>query len=251
MPNDKSRITKVNQSPGAKPVGEAPPSQYFRFGIGHSDLIRIWGFGILISILAGCSSPNPANIQLRKQNQALREQITMLNRRHDGDVATIDSLQRDHGSIPTLPQERLARLFTTDGLQLGHMTGGYRNENSTSPSDGFEVEVVPIDQQGDAIKAAGSFTIEAFDLDLPQHPLIGTWQFPLEAARQKFFDHLMLYTYVLECPWKQGLPRHPNLTIKVTFDDELTGRRFVAQRQIHVELQPTTQPGPSPTPVAG
>ena len=48
-----------------------------------------------ILALAGCGSPNPANIQLRKQNQTLQDQVDQLTAQHqrkDGLVAEIRSL---------------------------------------------------------------------------------------------------------------------------------------------------------------
>jgi len=232
------------------------------FGFRAWDLFRISGFGFRIStyayallalpLLGGCfSHPSAANIELRKQNAQLRDQITSLNRQHDGDQATIAAYQRQHGTVPSLSQASLDRLFTTHGLLLGHMTGGYRGDQSSAPSDGIEVEVVPTDQQGDAIKAAGAFTVEAFDLGDPKHALVGTWHFPLQQSRKMFYDHFTLYTYVLDCPWQHGPPKHSDLTVKVTFDDELTGRQFTVQRQVQVQLAPSTQPGPSATPTAG
>ena len=45
----------------------------------------------------------------------------------------------------------------------------------------------------------------------------------------------MLYEYVLTCPFERA-PSNANLTIKVTFTDELTRRAFDAQKQIKVTL---------------
>jgi hypothetical protein len=97
----------------------------------------------------------------------------------------------------------------------------------------LKVYVVPVDGQGMEIKAAGGFTVEAFDLGSPTHTLVGTWRFSLEQSRDLFVDRFALYTYVLPCPW-QTVPHHPDLTVKVTFDDELTGRQFIGQTQVKV-----------------
>jgi hypothetical protein len=192
----------------------------------------------LFLIASGCHTPDAANIALRKENAALSSQIDTLNRRHDADVASIDSLQGKKGpTTMALPQERIERLFTTHGLAFGVLTGGYNSDNSDGPSDGLEIAVYPTDDQGSPLKAAGSFTIQAFDLADPHDPLIGTWNFPLQQSRDLFYSHLSMYTYILKCPWQRP-PQHGDLTMRVTFDDELTGRRFTVDRPIHATLSP-------------
>src|SRR5690242_13566088 len=75
-------------------------------------------------MLTGCGSPNTANIELRKQNQELHDKIDQLTRAHEADAATIRGLQNKAGAVPTLPQDRLDKLFTVHGLTLGRLTGG-------------------------------------------------------------------------------------------------------------------------------
>jgi hypothetical protein len=43
--------------------------------------------------------------------------------------------------------------------------------------------------------------------------------------------------YALTCPW-QTIPKHPNLTVRVTFTDELTHAKFTIQRPVTVNLPP-------------
>src|ERR1700722_13731191 len=73
---------------------------------------------------SGCSSPSAANIELRKQNQQLGEQIDSLKRQHETDQATITGLQGGATTVPSLPQDRLDQLYTTHGLRFGRLTGG-------------------------------------------------------------------------------------------------------------------------------
>jgi len=196
----------------------------------------------MLFIAAGCHSPDPTNILLRNENGALSGRIEGLNRRHDADEATIAALQRKGPTTVSLSQDRVENLFTTHGLAFGLLTGGYNADNSDGPDDGLEIAVVPTDDQGDPLKAAGSFTVQAFDLATPKNPLIGTWTFPLQKSHDLFYAHLSMYTYILKCPW-QHLPQHGDLMARVTFDDELTGRQFTVDRPIKVTLKPAaTQP---------
>lgn len=192
--------------------------------------------GMLFLAMLGCGSPNPVNVQLRKENQKLHDEVGQLKRQHDGDVATIRAYDRARPTVPTLPQERIERLFTTHGLAFGRMSGGEDWDPKTPGDDGLKIAVVPTDETGDAIKAAGAFKVEAFDLGEPEKPLIGTWTFDAAESRTMFYDQLTLYTYILRCPWRT-LPSHEDLTVKVTFDDELTGRQFEAQRQVKAKVR--------------
>src|SRR5688500_6886629 len=169
-------------------------------------------------LVGGCSSPNKANIELRKQNRDLRTQIEQLQRQHEADVATIRSLEsREAATAPTLPNEQITKLFTVHGLQSGRLTGA----DPDNPN-ALKVYVIPTDGAGEPIKAAGSFVVEAFDLAASGDNRIGRWEFPLEQAGKNWFGKAMLYTYVLPLPL-ESKPAHPEITLKVTFTDGLTG----------------------------
>lgn len=168
----------------------------------------------LISILvAGCSTPNKANIELRKQIQDLQGQVGTLQLQHQSDQATIKGLQSQVKTEPTLPESELDRLFTTYGLKFGGATGGYTPTPDKPGDTMLKVYVVPIDQQGEPIKAAGSFKVELFDLNLPKDNRIGKWDFDVDQTKADWNGEAFLYTYVLDCPW-QTPPAHSNLTVR-------------------------------------
>lgn len=196
---------------------------------------------LVLVLLAGCAGPSKANIELRKQNQTLQSHIDQLNRQHLADEATIQSLQSHQGSLPTLPQQRLDQFFTVHGLELDRLTGGDDWDASKPGDDGLKVYAVPTDDDGEKIKAAGSFVVEAFDLNLPKDQRVGRWTFDPAESRKNWVGHFMLYEYVLTCPW-QTAPTHPDLTIKVSFTDLLTGRTFTAQKQVTVKLPSAPSP---------
>jgi hypothetical protein len=187
--------------------------------------------------LASCGSPNRANIIVRKQNQDLQDKIASLNRQHDADQATIQGLKERIGTLPTLPEDRLARLFTTHGLSLGKLTGGADLDRDKPGDEGLKVYATPTDDDGDTLKAAGSFVVEAFDL-AAKPAEVGKWTFDTDATRKTWNGSFLSHQYVLTCPW-QTVPRHEELTVKVTFRDELTGREFHEQRLVKVKLPPT------------
>jgi hypothetical protein len=189
---------------------------------------------LIFSFLSGCSSPNRANIELRKQNQALRDEIASLKQQHDADVATIRGMEEQRGTLQTLPADRLAKLYTVHGLKLGRLTGGADLDRNKPGDEGLKVYIVPVDEDGDAMKAAGTFTVEAFDLSSGSEVRAGRWEFDLEQTRKAWYGAL-LKSYVLTCPW-QNAPQHRELTVKVTFVDALTGRVLTVQTVGKVDI---------------
>jgi hypothetical protein len=191
----------------------------------------------LALIVTACAEPDQANIQLRKDKQQLQDQLAHLQMANAAAEATIATLVKERDSGATLPTNRVDELFTAQGLRLGRLTGGSRLDGGVPYDLGLKVYAVPFDEQSDAIKAAGTFSVQAFDLDDTAHPLLGTWDFDVQHARAAWISALGNYTYVLRCPW-QTVPKHPNLTVKVTFVDVLTGRIFTEQRVVSVTPPP-------------
>lgn len=199
---------------------------------------------VIVGMVAGCAGPNQANIELRKQNQELEEKIQAMETKAGADAATIRSLEGKVGTVPTLSKDRLDKLFTVHGIKLNRLTGG-ADWDGKAGEDGLKVYATPLDQEGQTLKAAGSFVVEAFDLSAnPQ--AIGKWEFDVKAAREAWNGAAFSYQYVLKCPWQKS-PEHEELTVKVTFRDELTGRAVHEQIVVKVTLgSAKSEPRPSP-----
>jgi hypothetical protein len=179
----------------------------------------------------GCGGkPNAANIELRRQNQALHEQIASLSVQRKQDQLTIQQLESSMPTVPILPAERMNELYTVADLQLGRLTGWADLDPKTEGDDGLKIYVVPVDASGDELKAAGSFKIEAFDLSA-RETRVGEWSFSVDRARAHWNGSGLLYEYVLPCPFKEVLSQ-TELTLKVTFTDALTQRVYTVQKLI-------------------
>ena len=186
----------------------------------------------------GCifKTPSGANIKLRKQIQTLEGQVAQLKQQRQADQATIRGLAERTGTTKVLEPARLDNLFTTHAIRIGRLTGGADLDPSKPGDEGFKVYVNLLDQHGDTLKSAGSFVVEAFDLSNGQSPLLGHWEFPVDKAQDNWHSFLTRYEYVLTCPWQNATPRHPDVTIKLTFTDELTGRQFTGQHVAKVKV---------------
>ncbi|CAN5542896.1 hypothetical protein BH09PLA1_BH09PLA1_06770 [soil metagenome] len=211
--------------------------------IGASICVHLCSSVVLLLLLSGCGKPNAANIALRKENQDLQERIDQLEVARKADIAAVKAAEASRGTLPTLPQDRLDKLFIASGLKIGRLTGGARSNPDLPADDSLKIYVVPTDETGDEVKAAGSLVIEAFDLDELNSPLVGRWEFSTDEARKLWYGDAFLYEYVLPCPLKTT-PRHDSLTVHITFIDELTRRRIETQKLVKLTLapSPTTLP---------
>jgi len=185
---------------------------------------------LLLLLPLGCRGPNRANIELRKRNQQLDTELARLraeNQQLSQDLRRLESADETQ-RLPTLPQERLAELWTVAGLRFGRLTGIDRR----SEGHPLKVYLRPIDQDGDPIKAAGSITIEAFDLSASD-VRIGRWEFGVEESRKLWNSGGLLNEYVLTCPWEGEAPAEGRkLLVKATFHDALTQRTFEQTREV-------------------
>jgi hypothetical protein len=200
-------------------------------------------------LLGGCfliKKPDKANIELRKQNQDQQGRITELERSAQGDAARIQALQDRVGTLPTLPQDRLKRLFTTHDIQLGRLTGGADLDPDKPGQEGLRVYLTPLDEMGDQLKAAGAIRVEAYEPSRDEGAKIGSWTFDAGATRGLWSSVLNRYNYVLSLPW-QTPPTGPSLHLQVTFVDELTQGEFT--KTVDVAVQPP--PAAAPVPASG
>jgi len=198
---------------------------------------------------SGCGSPSKANIGLRKENADLQSKITQLQRQHDADAAEIRGIRDRTGILPTLPAQRLAKLFTVGSMRITKLTGGFDLNHDGGADTGVRAYVQLFDTTGDLIKAAGTFTVEVFDLAVPDKPLVGKRTFPVEEADKYWYPMPLVYSFVLPVPWSTP-PQHGELTVKVTYVDELTQRTFTSETVVHAKLGPTTAPATNPSPRA-
>jgi outer membrane murein-binding lipoprotein Lpp len=217
-----------------------PPSSIFSFPLPASRILLLAAL-LLLATLAGCTgTPNQANIDLRKQIQQLQEQVSTLDQQHRADRAEIAAMRQSTPTQPSLPSARLERLFTTHGLKFGRLTAGYDSDRNRPGDEGVKVYVVPTDQDGQPLKAAGSFTIDLFDLAQTDAPHIGHWAFDVDQAKKNWYGAFLDYTYAFTLPWQQA-PKHADLTARVTFTDELTQLPFNAQTTVKVHPPPPDQ----------
>jgi len=212
---------------------------------------RRWTSALLctsaLALVAGCGKPSAANIELRKQNQAFRDELTSLKLEKEGLAQSLSAATGAPPSTtrPALSVEHLASLFTTHDLSLGRLTGAADLDPNRPGDEGLKIYVVPTDEQADTLKSAGSFVVEAFDLSAKQQTRVGEWTFDPQQSRAAWHGQGLLFTYVLTCPWQTAPTSAGEWTVKVRFTDTLTGRTLTKQAQ--VKVQPAAPASTRPT----
>lgn len=192
----------------------------------NSNLICVYlcSSAALLSSLS-CKSPSKANVELRKQNQALLDEIESLKRKSVADSATISALESQREPVQSLSKEQLDRLYTVAGIEFGRLTGIAAAQ--------LRIQVTPTDTQGQQLKAAGTFHIIAIDDSSSEPRTIGEWKFDLEQSRAAWLGQAFQYAYVFNVPF-QDRPANGIVQLKVNFKDELTGREVSATREIKI-----------------
>jgi len=190
------------------------------------------------SLLGGCAPPPTVEdssagevIQLRRDVVRLRHALTDAQQqlaRQDQQLATLQALGT----------RRLENLFRVARIRLGRFTGGYDSDEKPG-EDGVKVYVEPIDEAGSVLKAAGSVTIQLFDLAAPDGEYdLGAHRFDVDTIANHWFSGAFTNHYSFVCPWGERRPSCSEVTVRVTFVEYLTGKTFIAQKRAPVEGPP-------------
>ena len=175
-------------------------------------------------------------VRLREENRKLREANEALKRAAAERDRRIDALLN-------LGQKRLERLYQVKAIQLGQYTRGTDLDKKPG-HDAVKIQLEPIDQRGDVIKAAGDVKVHLYDLAEPgEGSFLGEYRWNAEQLSKTWVSGFIIYHFGLACPWKKGPPKHDVVTVRVEFVEYLTGRKFTAQKAVKIVLPaPATQP---------
>jgi hypothetical protein len=191
---------------------------------------------ILIGCLAGCEEPVPVETvesrliteqektrRLERENDQLRQQLA----RHDKQVETLQELG----------DKRMEHLFYVDHISLGRYTGGW-DLDGDGDQDGVKVFLIPYDQYGSVIKAAGDVTVQLYDLGAEaEDNLIGEYNWPVEKMAETWASGFMSSHFTLDCPWPDAdTPENNVITVRLVFLEYLTGKTFNAQKTCEIDL---------------
>lgn len=191
---------------------------------------------VVAACAAGCAD-NQA-VTLRQKVVQLESQLQSCENDRSSQQAQINKLQERLTVARAITPEELKKVFHPEQVKIAQLSGGVDYDGQPG-DDGVNVYLQPIDQYGDVLKAAGDTRIELYDLaNPPGQQQIGVYTFPVDEAAKNWFSFFGTYQYTFKCPWKNGPPKHDELTIRVVFVDFLTQRVMTAQATCSVRPRP-------------
>ena len=182
---------------------------------------------LLAGALTGCepSELEVARTELRQAQDRVHE-LEGTNR------LLAESLVQRDAQVQTLSglgEKRLEQIVTADRIGLGKWSGGVDTDGK-GPDDGVKVYLKVFDKDGVPIRTTGSAKVQVYDLAAdPDDTLLLEQEWAADELTNKWSSGLMSYNYSLEIPWQKGLPKHSEITMRVTFVDYLTGKTFTTQ----------------------
>ena len=205
-----------------KPV----PSVKLKIGAIHRTLLTLF-------LVAGCANPNDKESlaikieQLTQENTQLQERVEQFNSENKelkGQIQVLSGLSEN---------VRLENLNQLEKIKIGRYTGFFDKDD-----DGREEKLIvyihPTDEQGNALKAAGTVEVQLWDLNKTNgQAMLGQWKVEPDELKKLWFETLVSIYFRLTFDVADVVesPEKP-LTVKVTFTDYLTGKVFNEQKTI-------------------
>jgi hypothetical protein len=195
-------------------------------------LALIIGFCLVIG-LCGCQSS--CNDRLLEENKTLALEYSNLSKQVEDLTNANQALQRQLLTLSGLdPTARIINIVTVDKIEVAQRTSIY-DKDRDGIKESLIVYLKTLDAYGDAIKAAGRVDVELWNLDLlPEQSKVAEWIIKPSELKNKWAGTVMTNYYRLVFDVLPVLDSTKgNLTVKVSFTDYLTGRKFTEQVTIN------------------
>ena len=193
-----------------------------------------------LTILAGCANKDEQLLELQTQNRQLRRQLRQSGQTIDAQQDTIHRQTEQIDNLSKIGPQRLELLFKVERIKLGRHSGGTKLDSQPG-DDGIRVYIVPQDDAGRTVTAAGSIDIDVFDLADKRESLLMSYSFSPAEARKHWRSGGLANHYSITCPWKDAVPSGSEVTVRVKFVDYLTGQTFTATKQCPIRLPAANQ----------
>jgi hypothetical protein len=217
----------------------------------------VWSASFL-ALASGCRNCDRVEEALRAREEDLRQVREELGRTSAYSQALEYELRSERGLGP---HDSPLTTSPVRNLMLGRATGGH--DQGTGYDNGLQVQLVPRDADGHAVKVPGSAYIEAYEIS-PEgiKSLLSNWDVPHDLLSDSWRAGLLSTGYNLILPWKSP-PFSENLRLVARFR-LADGRTFEAEKDIKVRIPadrtrrmpkaedgatlPHPKPAPSPLP---
>ena len=188
---------------------------------------------ILLILIPGCTSTNEKET-LTVQIEQLTQEKTQLQKQIEQSEKENDQLRQQVQVLSGLPEEvKLENLNLLENIKIGRYTGFY-DKDEDGRKETLIVYLHPTDEQGNALKAAGTVEVQLWDLNKSNgQAMLGQWKIEPDELKKLWFETLVSIYYRLTFNVADIIDnlKEP-LTVKVTFTDYLTGKVFTEQKAI-------------------
>ena len=188
--------------------------------------------GCLAVLLSGCADST---------EQLLWDQVAQLGRQKTSLTLQVEALEKEKATlseqVETLSaldgQVRLDALSNFEKVELSKRTGLF-DKDDDGTLESLIVIVVPFDDAGDKIKAAGTVEVQLWDLNADaDDALLSEWNIEPEELKSKWMGLMLTDYYRLKFDVGSLINENTReLTVKVKFTDYLTGKVSRAQHVI-------------------
>ena len=183
-------------------------------------------------LLAGCGVGTERKDPLELKVEALEQEKAELARSAEQCQVENEQLRQQVKAMAALPRDSHENPYKLASVRITRFTGFY-DVDKDGRREKLLVYLQPVDENGDIVKAAGTVSVELWNLNKPgDQAVIGQWQIKM-AELHKLWVHALVSNYrlPLDVSVTPELLAQP-LTIKITFADYLTGEIFRDQQVI-------------------
>ena len=197
--------------------------------------LRIYASTLLL-LVAGCGIGSERKTPAQLKAERLQQEKAALAGDTQQYRAEIEQLRAQVQALSAVPKDQRGNPYELTTVRIAKITNFY-DKDSDGTREKLVVYVQPIDAEGDIVKAAGTASVQLWNLNNPNgEALLGQWQVEPAELRKLWFDSFTTgYRLTFDRPESLTVLSEP-LTIKVTFLDYLTGESFRAQQVIEPKL---------------
>jgi hypothetical protein len=190
----------------------------------------------LLLFLAGCGIGTERKTPEQLQAEKLQQEKASLTGNVEQHRAQIEQLRAQVRELSAL-KDKPNNPYELTTLRIARISNFF-DKDRDGVQEKLIVYVQPIDTEGDVVKAAGTVSVQLWNLNNPNgQALLGQWKVESAELRKLWFNSLTTTSYRLtfDRPETVGVFSDP-LTLRVTFTDYLTGESFRAQQVIEPKL---------------
>jgi outer membrane murein-binding lipoprotein Lpp len=199
-------------------------------------IAKVWGIVLAVAVCAiiltgGCEKAQKGETaggatKIISEEMGLKAKVEQLQKEND-------RLRQENENLAKLPGDKRAEaIYKLQRVDIGRFSGIYK-EDANGANEYLVVYVEPIDETGDAIKAAGKVEIQLWDLNKSEsQAMMGHWTAEPNDLKTMWFNAIASTGYRFKYNLPTGIKKGQELTVRVTFTDYISGQVFTQQKAI-------------------